>query len=281
MKKILITGANSYIGTSFGNWVAQWPDKYSVGTINMINNTWKEEDFSRYEVVFHVAGIAHIKETKGNAELYYEVNRDLAFETANKAKAEGVKQFVFLSSMSVYGLEKGVINKNTPFMPDSNYGKSKLQAEELIKTLEDSNFKIAILRPPMIYGKGCRGNYPRLVKLAVKTPIFPDIDNKRSMIYIDNLCEFVRLLIDDRREGLFCPQNKEYVSTKTMIKLIAESKGQRIKFIPVFNWLINKMIGKFKLVTKLFGTLIYEKDLSTYDQLNYNVCDFVESIKKS
>ena len=111
MKKILITGANSYIGTSFEKWVSRYPDKYSVDTIDMEDNNWKEKSFKGYDVVFHVAGIAHIKETRKNAELYYKVNRDLAFNVAQKAKNDGIKQFVFLSSMSVYGIENGVIDK--------------------------------------------------------------------------------------------------------------------------------------------------------------------------
>lgn len=160
MKRILITGANSYIGTSFEKWLSQWPDKYTVDTIDMIDGKWRKESFAGYDVVFHVAGIAHIRETKKNRDLYYKVNRDLAYETAKKAKAEGVNQFIFISSMSVYGVDNGVINKNTPLNPKSNYGKSKLQAEKLIKPLCDDNFKVAILRPPMVYGKGCKGNYP-------------------------------------------------------------------------------------------------------------------------
>ena len=130
MKKILITGAGSYIGTSFENYMGQWSDEYSVDTVDMIDGSWRKKDFSGYDVVFHVAGIAHIKETKDNAELYYKVNRDMVIETAKKAKTEGVKHFVFLSSMSVYGMETGVITKDTEPNPNTNYGKSKLMAEK-------------------------------------------------------------------------------------------------------------------------------------------------------
>src|SRR5699024_2819593 len=161
---------------------------------------WKEKDFSMYDVVVHVAGIAHRKETKENAQLYYEINRDLAYDVAQKSKTESVKQFIFLSSMSVYGLEEGVIDGRTPLHPKSNYGKSKLEAENLIQPLENKNFKVAIIRPPMIYGKDCKGNYQRLAKIAKKVPVFPKIDNKRSMIYIDNLSEFIRLSIDRSEE---------------------------------------------------------------------------------
>lgn len=262
MKKILITGANSYIGQSFENWLIKYPDRYFIDTVDMRGDSWKEKDFSIYDVVFHVAGIAHIKETKENSDFYYKVNRDLGFETAQKAKAEGVKQFVFLSSMSVYGVENGVIDESTPLNPNSNYGNSKLQAEKLIEPLGDDTFNVAILRPPMIYGKGCKGNYPRLANLAVRVPIFPDVENKRSMIYIDNLSEFVRLLIDDCSSGLFFPQNSEYVKTSEMVKLIAEVHGKRIRMTMLFNFLLR--VFKSSTVNKVFGDLVYEKRMSEY-----------------
>lgn len=257
MKKILITGANSYVGTSFISWLKQWPDEYKTEAISVRGYEWKEKDFSIYDVVFHVAGIAHIKETKENSELYYKVNRDLAYEVAKKAKRCGVKQFIFLSSMSVYGMETGVISKYTVPTPKSNYGKSKLQAEELIAPLEDSTFKISVLRPPMIYGKGCKGNYVRLEKFALKSPIFPDIKNKRSMIYIDNLCGFIRLLIDDYSTGLFLPQNDEYVCTSKMVRNIAKAYGKKIYMTKLFNPLLR--ILKVRTVNKVFGDLVYEK----------------------
>lgn len=258
-RKILITGVNSYIGTSFKKWLQQWPEEYKVHTIDLKNSNWREKDFSDHDVVFHVAGIVHIKENKQNAHLYYKVNRDLVYEVAKKSKVDGVNQFIFLSSMSVYGMETGVINKNTIPMPKNNYGKSKLQAEELITPLQDSIFKIAVLRPPMIYGEGCKGNYVRLEKFALKSPIFPKIKNKRSMIYIDNLCEFVKKIIDNESKGLFLPQNKEYVCTTEMVRDIAESHGKKIYMTKVFNPLLR--ILKISIIKKVFGNLIYEKKM--------------------
>lgn len=278
MKKILITGANSYIGTSLEKWLAKYPDKYKVDTIDMKDGSWKEKDFSEFDVVFHVAGIAHIKETKENQDLYYKVNRDLAFEAAKKAKADGVKQFVFLSSMSVYGIEQGVIDENTPLNPQSNYGKSKIEAEGLINGLQDNFFTVATLRPPMVYGKGCRGNYPRLVGLALKTPIFPKVDNKRSMIYIDNLSEFVKQLIDNKSGGLFFPQNAEYVNTSDMVRLIAEAHGKKIVMTKLFNPLLRLL--NVSTVNKVFGDLVYDMSISEYEN-DYRVCEFKESIMKT
>jgi len=278
MKNILITGKNSYIGTSLENWLMREPDKYNVDTVDMKDGSWKEKDFSQYDVVFHVAGIAHIKETSDNQDLYYKVNRDLAYETAQKAKQDGVEQFIFLSSMSVYGIEQGVIDRNTPLSPSSAYGKSKIEAENSINKLQDDSFTVATLRPPMVYGKGCRGNYPRLVGLALKTPIFPKVDNKRSMIYIDNLSEFVKQLIDNGSGGLFFPQNADYVNTSEMVRLIAEAHGKKIVMTKLFNPLLRLL--NVSTVNNVFGDLVYDMSMSEYES-NYKVCRFRESIIKT
>jgi nucleoside-diphosphate-sugar epimerase len=279
MKKILITGKNSYVGKSLEKWLGNYPDKYSIDSISLRNYSWKEKDFSEYDVVFHAAGIAHIKETKENAHLYYKVNRDLAYEVAEKAKIENVKQFIFLSSMSVYGIDTGVIDKDSPLKPKSNYGKSKFEAEKLIANLENNFFKVVILRPPMIYGKGCKGNYTKLAKLALKTPVFPSIDNKRSMIYIDNLSAFVKYVIDNCGSGLFFPQNNDYVNTSEMVELIAKVHGKKILLTGLFNPLLN-LIKRNEIVSKVFGNLTYEKNLFKNSNAQFNsFIDFEESIR--
>jgi UDP-glucose 4-epimerase len=280
MKKILITGKDSYIGTSLEKWLSQWPDKYTVDTVDMISDSWKEKDFSKYDVVFHVAGIAHVSSDPKLKNLYYKVNRDLTIATARKAKNEGVQQFIFMSSIIVYGdsPSNGVIDRNIVPKPSNFYGDSKLQAEEGIKPLENESFKIVILRPPMIYGKGSKGNYPRLAKLARKVPVFPDIDNQRSMLHIDNLCEFIKLMIDNKESGLFFPQNKEYVKTSELVRTIAEVNGKKIIMTKVFNPVLRLMFG-IGIVNKVFGNLVYEKSISEYDKANYRIRTFKESIE--
>ena len=279
MKKILITGANSYIGTSFESYIKEnFTEQYLVDTVDMLDGSWHEKSFTGYDSVFHVAGIAHQKETRENAHLYYEVNRDLVIKTAEKAKKEGVKQFIFLSSMSVYGKNTGIITEETPIAPKSHYGKSKVEAEKGIKDLQDVEFQVAILRPPMIYGKGCKGNYQTLVKLALKLPIFPYVKNQRSMLYIENLCEFVRLLVDSGESGLFCPQNAEYSNTSKMVKMIAEAHGKKVRLIKGFGWLIKFFSLFSKTLQKAFGTLVYEREIREY-LINYCVKELMSSIK--
>lgn len=259
MKKILITGANSYIGTSFEKYIEDnYSNQYHVDTIDMIDGSWRGTSFKGYDVVFHVAGIAHQKETKENAHLYYEINRDLAIEVAKKAKEEGIKHFVFLSTMSVYGMDTGVITRDTKPNPKTNYGKSKLKAEEQITELRDESFKICVLRPPMVYGEGCKGNYQTIVKLVKKFPIFPRIKNKRSLIHIDNLVLFLKNAIDCRYDGLFFPRNKEYVSTIDLAKQIAKQENKKIYFSFLLGFVVVVLRPFVKKIKKAFGNLIYQ-----------------------
>ncbi|MBE6783511.1 MAG: NAD-dependent epimerase/dehydratase family protein [Ruminococcaceae bacterium] len=255
--KILITGAGSYIGMCFEEYMKNFPD-YQVDTLDMLQKNWESKDFSSYDSIYHVAGIAHRKETEENANLYYEVNRDLVLKVAEKAKRENVKQFVFLSSMSVYGVEEGVITKDTPPNPKSNYGKSKIQAEELLGNLRSDDFKIAIMRPPMVYGDGCKGNYQMLVKFAKMLPVFPDYENKRSMIHVDNLSKFVKNLIDEEKDGLFFPQDENYVCTCKMVKEIGNGMGKNIKLLKIMNPAVSILKKLTTQGKKAFGDLIYD-----------------------
>ncbi|MGP4070384.1 NAD-dependent epimerase/dehydratase family protein [Halobacillus sp. B29] len=276
MKRILITGRNSYIGTRLERWLAEYPEEYSVDFLSVRDNRWQSEDFSRYDVIYHVAGIAHLKEAKKNKALYYKVNRDLAYNIAKKAKEENVTQFIFVSSMSIYGAHKGLLNKGSIPKPKSHYGKSKFQAEELLKNLDDEGFRVAIIRPPMIYGKNCKGNYQKLAKLAVKSPIFPKVNNKRSMIFIDNYSEFIKQIIDDVSKGIFLPQNEKYINVSELVCLISKINGKKIRTTTLFNPLI--FLVKSNVVNKIFGNLIYEKKDSNHEK-NYCLYNLEESIR--
>jgi UDP-glucose 4-epimerase len=285
MKKILITGANSYIGVSVEQYLARWPQSYQVDTMDMVDGSWREKSFRGYDAVLHVAGLVHQPKTKdapAEADRYDRINHLLAVETAQKAKAEGVGQFLFMSSASVYGLSAPVgkvvmITQDTPLNPTDNYGISKKRAEEDLALLRDENFRLAVLRPPMIYGKGCKGNYQTMAKLAKKLPVFPWVDNQRSMLYMENLAEFIRLLIDDRADGVFCPQNNEYVNTSDMVNLIAHANGRAILLIHGFAWALKLLRPVTGIVDKAFGSLCYDFALSGYEK-DYCVKTFRESI---
>ena len=285
MKKILITGAGSYIGGYVERYLNKWPESYRVDTVDMIGESWKAQSFRDYDAVLHVAGLVHQPKTKNDpaqADLYDRINHRLAVDTARKARAEGVKQFLFMSSASVYGLSAPVgkvvtITRDTPLRPTDNYGISKAKAEASLQTLADENFKLAILRPPMIYGKGCKGNYRTMAVLARKLPVFPWVENRRSMLYMENLAEFIRLLIDDEAEGIFCPQNNEYVNTSDMVSLIAHANGKNILMIRGFGWAVKMLRPVTGMVDKAFGSLCYDFDLSRYTR-DYCVKNYQESI---
>ncbi len=292
MKKILITGANSYIGTSFEAWAKKrYPGEFEIDTVDMVDGSWREKSFAGYDAVFHVAGIAHADVGHVSEErkaFYYKINRDLTIETARKAKEDGVSQFVFMSSMIVYGESAGlgkkkVITKDTKPHPANFYGDSKWQADKGVRKLADDSFHVAVLRPPMIYGKGSKGNYPLLAKMAKKLPVFPDVQNERSMLYIGNLCEFLCLLMQSGEGGIFFPQNAEYVRTSELVRLIAKTAGHKIWITKLLNpavWLAGKIPGKVSgMVNKAFGNMVYKKELSNFNGQNYQKYDLVNSVR--
>lgn len=279
MKKILIAGKGSYIGESFRLYAEAFPDDYAVDVLDTMQFAADEHDFHGYDAILFVAGIAHMKENAENAHLYYEINRDLAVQVATKAKNEGVPHFVYLSSMSVYGKDSGVITPTTLPDPKSNYGKSKMQAETQLFALQDDTFKVAALRPPMVYGKDCKGNFQTIVKLIEKLPIFPHVKNKRSMIYIDNLCAFMRLCVDEEKTGVFFPQNKEYMCTTDMARILAQEKGKKVFFSRLLGLPVYLVRGFVSMANKAFGDLIYQD--TEVDGFRYCIVNEEESVKKS
>lgn len=288
MKRILVTGINSYIGNSFMKYMKQFFGEYAIEGISCRNGAWRDTDFSGYDCVFHVAGIAHAdsgKITEEKARLYFSINRDMTIEIARKAKGEGVRQFIFMSSAIVYGEsapigKKKIISSNTKPEPHSAYSSSKLQAEEGILPLDDDSFRVVILRPPMIYGPGCKGNYPILSSLARRLPAFPEISNERSMLYVENLSEFVRLMIENEEHGIFFPQNAEYSNTSDLVRLIAEVHGRKIIPLRGISFLLKLMSQFSPLVNKAFGSLSYEMELSEYKE-DYRICSLRESIERT
>lgn len=294
-RKVLITGAGSYIGESFLTYADKhYCENFEIEVLDMLNENWREKDFSSYDIVYHVAGIAHAdvgnvdEETK---EKYYAVNTDLAVEVCKKAKADKVKEFIFMSSMIVYGDSapygiKKIVDAITVPSPANFYGDSKLQADVAVRELADADFKLIVLRPPMIYGKGSKGNYPVLAKLAKKLPVFPDVDNERSMLHIDNLCEFLCqiMLIEHLKQDsvVLIPQNAEWTKTSDMVEQIAKVSGKKIKKTKVLAPAVKiagMMPGKIGgLVNKAFGNSCYTHKVSVYPGVNYQKNTLEQSI---
>ena len=283
MTRVLITGIGSYIGESVKKYILSTASDFEIDAVDTIGDNWKKADYSKYDVVFHVAGIAHVNADPKMEPLYYKVNRDLTIEVAKHAKANGMKQFIFMSSQIVFhesqSLKGEMLTKDTQENPNGFYGDSKLQAENGIKQLESPSFKVCILRPCMIYGPNAKGNFPRLAKLACTTPVFPCWHNKRSMLYIDNLAEFVKQAMLRQLSGTFYPQNRELSDTVEIIRYFAKAAGHRVwitKWPNPFVWM-----GSFFLqpINKMFATYYYDPEMSKMD-FDYQLVSFEESLRR-
>lgn len=283
MIRVLITGAGSYVGESVRTYIlSRFPMRYHIDVVDTIGENWKQADFSIYNVVFHVAGIAHVNAKSKMAPLYYKVNRDLTIEVAKYAKAHGVQQFIFMSSQIVFhesqDLKAEIITSETKPAPNGFYGDSKLQAEIELHKLKSADFKVCILRPCMIYGPKSKGNFPRLVALATKIPVFPEWHNLRSMLYIDNLAEFIRQAIEHQLSGTYYPQNRELADTVEIVRFFAKVSGHKIwitKLLNPFVWLCSFFIQS---INKMFATYYYSSEMSEVP-FEYQLISFKESLE--
>lgn len=283
MIRVLITGAGSYVGESVRKYILSTSSDIEIDSVDTMGENWKHTDYSLYDVVFHVAGIAHVNADPKMEPLYYKINRDLTIEIAKYAKKAGVKQFIFMSSQIVFhesqSLKSEILTKDTKPAPNGFYGDSKLQAEKGLHELESEDFRVCILRPCMIYGPHAKGNFPRLAKLATKVPVFPDWHNKRSMLYIDNLAEFVKQAIERRLAGTFYPQNRELADTVEIIRYFAKVAGHKVWITKLLNPCV--WLGSFVLqpINKMFATYYYDQDMSKMD-FDYQLVSFEESLKR-
>lgn len=254
--KILITGKNGYVGKNIGNFLLY--KNMEVKYVS-VRNGISEDEFVDVDVVVHCAAIVHKKEAKF-ATLYDKVNYELTLDIAEKAKKKGVKHFVFMSTMAVYGKNEGEINANTPLQPITLYGESKLKAEMALKKLANEDFKISIIRPPMVYGRSCPGNYKKLRLLALKLPVFPLVENERSFIYVENLAYFIWNIISENKQGTFMPMDSKTESTDTMAKYICSANNKEIKLSPFFGKIVKKI--PLNSLKKAFGSLYYGDDIA-------------------
>lgn len=284
MKKILIVGEHGFVATSFGYYMKKF-NSYELTFISSRNDAWKQHDFHGYNCVFNASGLAHANAMDGSDEDYIEVNGKLPGQIARKAKEEGVPLYISISSEIIYGDtselgESKVIKKDTVPTPDGIYGKSKIMGEKEVLQYADDTFQTAILRPPMIYSEDAVENFARLCSFAVKSPIFPKLKNEQSMIYIDNLCELIRLIIDNNEGGIYFPQEREYMQTSKLVKDISKAAGNNVRETKVFNGALKLLSHRFRFIRKAFGNLVYDKSLSGHFGWKYCVVDYEESIRR-
>ncbi|MCH7320613.1 NAD-dependent epimerase/dehydratase family protein [Solibacillus sp. MA9] len=276
--KVLIIGKNGYVAQKLVKACKNNPlitDTVAVSVRQGI----KDIEFNHFDVCIHTAALVHKKESHYQKADYFKVNTDLTIEIAENAKSQGVKHFIFLSTMAVYGQQRGEINGHSSLKPITFYGESKLAAEQALQALQDEYFTVSIVRPPMIYGPNCPGNYALLRKLAKKTPIFPSIENERSMLFIDHLCEFINQLILSKDAGIFHPQDGAFMNTSQMVLMISKHNNHRIFLSKMGRALITKTLSNVSLMNKVFGNLTYAQNISQYNGNSYQKFNLAEAIE--
>lgn len=280
--RILIVGKNSYIGEHIREWLIKY--EYDVELLDSLSSEWKTFDYSQYTTIVHVAGIVHQPKCK-DWNLYKRVNAEMPYEIAKMAKAQGVKQFILFSTMAVYGVEKqmntNIIDGNTPLNPSGMYGMSKLMAEEKLKTISDDTFDIVIIRPPSVYGYGCRGGYiSGFLKIVKIIPIIPQTNDsvRQSFIYIDNLCELIRLTIAYKLKGVFCPQDDKSVSANELLFVMSNILGKKYRSSR-FLGVIIQLLKFLPIVNKVYGGVEYSNELSNIEGLKYVIVPFNEGMR--
>ncbi len=257
-KRVLIVGEHSYIGKRLAQELRK--NRAEVKMVGARNHEWETMEFAGYDSVVIAAAIVHKKERVQEQELYQSVNRDMPIEIARRAKAAGVGQVVFLSSMAVFGSRYEKITRNTKPKPESFYGKYKYEAEQELQKMEEKGFHAAIVRPPIVYGEHCPGNYGRLKKLANYACFFPDTKNKRSMIEVGRLAEFLSKIVLNGQSGIFHPQDKEYVNTAWMVRDMRREMGKKTYLFTWMNWMILPLSRRVGVFQKVFGNLWYERE---------------------
>lgn len=284
--KVCIIGKNSYIGNHIDEWFTK--RGHEVFQLDVLAEDWRAFDYSGFDAIVHVAGIVHRPNCK-DEKLYHEVNTIMPTIIAEKFKrsTQSKATFVFLSTMAVFGmpkrLSKNVITVDTPMSPMGLYGQSKAAAEERLLKLQDGRFDVVVVRPPNVYGKNCRGNYiPGFVKAVKKLPVIPAAYThvKQSMLYIDNLCEFIRLSIEQKRHGVFMPQDDKAVSAVEITTAIARALDKK----PLISWLLGLAVRLgclVPLIQKAYGGVEYDMRLSRIEGMDYVVVPFEEAMKRT
>jgi UDP-glucose 4-epimerase len=157
------------------------------------------------------------------------------------------------------------------FNPKGAYGKSKFEADIAIQKLESLLFKTIILRLPMVYGPNSKGNFPKLEKFANKLLVIPNIQNKRSVLHIDNLSALVYLLIKKPLSGVYFPQDTLLFNTTQFIQEYRQSKNKKTIKLSILNLLVTLLSYFFKVITKVYGNKFYDSKISIIKNYPYQL----------
>jgi len=279
-KRILLTGASGFVGQRF---VEMNSDYYEIFPYSLRKTKVSEIDFSKIDAIVHLAGIAHQMQ-KIDDQIYFDVNHKLTVALAKRAKENGVGHFLFMSTIKVFGenFESEILTEQSECKPEDPYGKSKLLAEEELKSIEDESFKVGIVRPPLVYGPRVKGNMIRLIQLAEKSIPLPlgGISNKRTMVFVDNLVLLCNQITDTKASGVFLAGDKFPISTSKLIETIKSELSNSISDFKIPSPLVS-ILGSLKpgIKHRLFGSLQLDTS-KTNQQLNFEPkYSFEEGIK--
>lgn len=280
-KRVLITGQSGSLSIAIAQWL-QSKNNIVTSQLGLKDDEWKKQKLDCYDVVVHVAGVTPQNTTQ--AETFYTVNYQLTEELALKAKSEGVKQFIYLSSMAVYGLEQqmdinmGMAKEATLCKPKSDYGKSKFMAEECLRQMENGEFQLAIVRVPSIYGRGKTEYLDQYKYLSQKLPIIPNAfcSHYKSAIYVENLCELIYLLVENESRGVFCPDDGQYATVDYCAAIEPAKKKSKI-----LGFLLERLLKGNDRILDYYGTICYSDELTNVFEGKYRVCNLEEAVKKS
>jgi nucleoside-diphosphate-sugar epimerase len=268
-KTILLTGSSGFVGQRFLEYNAA---KFIIRTVSLVNQSVENIDFTDIDAIVHLAGKAH-QMAKIDDRIYFDVNTELTKKLALAAKAQGVSHFIFISTIKVFGEHQNtVLTEGSPCEPINDpYGQSKLEAEKFLQRLEDTTFVVSILRPPLIYGPRVKGNLIRFLKLADNSnPLpFASIDNRRTMVYLDNLIEMLNALIEQKKSGIFLAADAQPISTTFLIGEMRRKMARPTRLFAMpspLKWVLRKI--KPEMYIRLYGSLEMDAQ-DSFKRLNF------------
>ena len=269
-RTIVVTGASGFIGTGF---IKRYSSHHKVKTVKLREQVIENIDFKDVDTILHLSALVHQMNNVDDS-LYFKINRDTTLELAKHAKNAGVKHFVFMSTVKVYGeytKENLPFDENSQCNPTDSYGKSKLEAEKGLRSLEDTSFKVSIIRPPLVYGKNVRANMLKIINLTYRHKVLPfgGINNIRSIVFLDNLLSLINEVVIQQKVGVFIAKDELSISTTNLIQIIAKTLNKKIYLIKSPSLLI-RILKYFKptIYNRIYGSLELE-DTFTRNELNY------------
>lgn len=260
--ELLITGSTGFIGSYFIN---QYSSQFIVNTFSFLRDSFDTLKLDGIDCVVHCGALVHQMNEEPSYKQFFDSNVNHTLQMAIKAKASNVKQFIFISTVKVFGEEsKEIFNENSPTNPKDYYGLTKKIAEEKLLKLEDKNFKVAILRLPLVFGPGVKANFRSLINIVNTIKILPlgSINNKRSMVFVGNVCQYIFQIIKLKERGIFIANEDESFSTSELIHQISKALEKNVILfsIPLLNKFLK--IIKPKYYQRLFENLEVDNSLT-------------------